>query len=327
MPNHLSDLYAKKVAKAVLLINLGTPSKPTYFGVYKFLSQFLSDKRVIPLNKILWWPLLHCLILPLRCRSVSEKYKLIWQKDGSPLLSNMKAIQSKLDKKHTDIDFFIGMRYGQPSIRSCVEKIANYGYEEITIIPLFPQYSDTTSGTALFEVMDQLKRYKYTPSIKFIHDFCNNQLYISSIVQATKEFWLENKMGDSLIISFHGLPDESFELGDPYKHCCMQTANAIIQQLNSFQSNVHIVFQSRFGPKKWLQPYAESTIKQLANNGAKTIDVIAPSFYVDCLETLEEIQHGYRALFIEHGGKALRYIPCLNDSEQSISLISELIDK
>lgn len=323
---NLAKLYQHDSKHAVILMNLGTPAKPTFWSVYKFLSKFLSDKRVIPLPKLLWWPLLHFVILPLRCGKVSKKYKMIWGQDNSPMLAHMQSIATKLSEQDPKNDYYMAMRYSAPYTNSIIQQITKHSYEKITILPLYPQYSDTTSGSSLFAVIDALKKQKYTPSLRFIHDFCNHPTYIDALTNSIKEHWSTHNQSEYLVISFHGLPADSFSKGDPYRLCCMETATALSKRLEQVQPNIKIVFQSRFGPKKWLQPYAEDVIKSLALQGVKTIDVIAPSFYCDCLETLEEISEGYKELFEENGGKALHYIPSLNDSARSIELLLKLVN-
>ncbi len=322
----MNKLYQSPQPHAVLLINLGTPEKASLGAIFSFLRQFLSDKRVINLPRFFWLPLLYLIILPLRIWPLSKKYKKIWHKSGSPLRVYCQSIHQQLQRQLPQHQVYLAMRYGSDNIAKAVTQIIASQAHTLTVIPLFPQYSDTTSGTCFHELTRCLSHYRFVPSLNFMHDFCFHPQYIQALAQSVRRHWSIHGKTTMLLISFHGLPSDSLEKGDPYSHCCQTTAHHLAQELRLSSKEFQVVFQSRFGPKEWLKPYAEAIIRDCALNG-HSITLIAPSFYCDCLETLEELEVEYRKLFMSHGGKTYSYIPCLNDSKESITFLTHLIDE
>ena len=310
----------------VVLANVGTPSAPTPKAVKKFLKQFLSDKRVVDLNPLLWKPLLNCVVLPQRSRKVANKYDQIWQQD-SPLreISQQQALalQTKLG------DGFcveIGMTYGEPSILQALENLQNQGCKKIVFVPLYPQYSTTTTAAAF----DQLERtLTKTPdlNIRSVTAYFDHPIYIQALAQTIEEHWQTNGKAQKLLISFHGIPQRYANNGDPYPQHCEVTAKLLAQRLNLAVDQWQICYQSRFGKEPWLMPYTDEVLQNLAAQGVEDVQIICPAFAADCLETLEEIAVECATQFKAAGGKKFSYIPALNATAQHIYLLADLIDE
>ncbi|MEC8882786.1 MAG: ferrochelatase [Pseudomonadota bacterium] len=329
----LADTHPKqvKLRTTILLINLGTPEKPSYFSILSFLREFLSDKRVININKLLWYPILYGFILPFRSYSSSKKYAQVFTKKGMPLAYLSKQLQKKVNNEiqrhHDETEVKLCMRYGKNNIKSTLNSIKKIPHKELIVIPLFPQYSATTSASIFDEVAKSLKQWNFIPNYRFIRDYCNEKAYIQALITSIQEHWNKNKQGEILLFTYHGLPEKNLLNGDPYSCYCHKTTRLVTEGLNLPPDRFKTVFQSRFGPTQWLKPYTEETLIEMANRGIKRIDIIAPSFAVDCLETIDEIKREYGEVFINHGGKSLNYIEALNDSNQHISLITNIIKK
>lgn len=325
-----SDHIKTKFNKiGILLINLGTPEGTDYFSMRKYLKQFLSDRRVIDVFKPLWWIILNGPILAFRPKKSGEAYKRIWDnKKGSPLRyiteSQTKKLKLRLkSNKLVKIDY--SMRYGNPSIHSKLEYLFQEGCSKLLILPLYPQYSASTTASVQDEVFKWLLKKRWQPSIRTVSPWFDNENYISAISKTIEESFNQTFKPDHLIISFHGVPKRYLLLGDPY-HChCQKTGRLIREKLNWPKEKFTVSFQSRFGPEEWLKPYTDKKIIDLAKSGAKKISIVSPGFVTDCLETLDEIKNEAREIFIENGGEHLNYINCLNDSEGGIELIKDLI--
>jgi ferrochelatase len=315
----------------VLLINLGTPDSTCLRNVRRYLKEFLSDRRVVEANRILWWLVLNLVILNTRPKRSAAAYEAIWnrERDEGPLKtftrSQAEKLATALDTEFPNIMVDWAMRYGEPSIDMKIEAMKEWGCERILLFPLYPQYSATTTATACDKAFDALKAMRWQPAVRVVPRYFDDHDYISAVAGTIKT-GIENLdfVPDVVIASFHGLPVEYVEKGDPYQHHCETTSHLLREKLAWDESRLRIAYQSRVGPKKWLQPYADKTIIQLAATGTRNLAVIAPGFASDCLETLEEINIEYRDLFLENGGKNFAYIPCLNDTSSHMAMLANI---
>ncbi len=315
----------------VLLINLGTPDNCNYFSVRRYLKEFLSDPRIIEINPFLWKIILNVFILTFRPYSTAKKYQQIWMKDTgeSPLRHYTKSKAAKLQvkmKQNTIVDY--AMRYGNPSIKNKIHLLIDKGCRKIIFVPLYPQYSATTTASTADEIYRVMQQIRWQPEIKIVHQYCDNEIYIKSLVNSVEKT-INNLdwQPDAILSSYHGIPKEYFNRGDPYYCFCHKTNRLFNDELTNRGINIknHLCFQSRFGPKEWLQPYAKDKILELLEQGTKNLLVIAPGFSSDCVETLEEIDIEYKNFFLTKGGENFLLIPCLNDSNNAISIIYDLV--
>ena len=317
-------------SKALLLINLGTPDTPSYWSVFKFLNQFLMDKRVIDLPRLLWVPILKLFILNIRPKKSSKLYRAIWTDEGSPLLLYTKKqkelIKINLEKKYSNLIFDIGMRYGNPSIAKGLNNLRNQNCDRIVVLPLYPQYCAATTGSTFDAVAQELQQWRWVPSLRFIGSYYDQPLYIKALKNSIEEFWSKNEKPSKLIFSYHGIPKKYLDKGDPYHCFCRKTTRLVAESMKLPEDSYMTTFQSRFGPAEWLQPYTDKTIESLAKDGTDNIHVISPAFSSDCLETIEELNEENREIFIDNGGKKFGYIPCLNDREDHIHLLTSLLE-
>ena len=321
----IEDNFPKNIG--ILICNLGTPDSYKYKDVRKFLNEFLSDHRVVEIPKIIWWFILNIFILTLRPLKSGKLYKSIWTKEGSPLMVFSKKLVTKLNLKSSkNIHYELGMRYGNPSIEKAMFNLKEKGCAKIIIMPLFPQYSGTTSGSVFDAVSKILRKWRWVPSISFINDYHNNKGYIRAIAESLKEKIRITKP-EKIIFSYHGIPQRNIEEGDPYFYLCKKTTKLVTEELNIDKKFYKTTFQSRFGPDKWLMPYTSDVMKKLPKQGIKNILVIAPGFSMDCLETIEEINEENKSIFLNSGGKEFTYIACLNDSDNHIEFIQNIIKK
>ena len=311
----------------VLISNLGTPDSPSRKDLKKYLNQFLMDKRVIDLPRLLWIPILKIIILNIRPRKSAKLYRSIWTDKGSPLMVFSKNILKKLSDSIDDrITVALGMRYGSPSIKEAMDIFKKEKISKILVFPLYPQAGSPTTSSTFDAVTDYLRNISWMPDLRFVSGYHDHNAYISALVRSVKNSFSEHGRPDKLIFSFHGMPYRYLEKGDPYYCFCHKTARLTAEKLDLDEYSYDIAFQSRFGSDKWLEPYIDKLLVNEANNGTKYIQVISPGFAVDCLETLEEISIQYRELFISNGGKRFEYIPCLNDGQDQLDLIRSIID-
>lgn len=310
----------------VLLVNLGSPDAPTASAVRRYLAQFLADPRVIDLPRVLWLPILYGLILPFRSSRTAKLYQAIWSKEGAPLVSTCSKIAGNLGKMMPNASIRVAMCYGQPSIVTTLQAFSNEGVKKVTILPLYPQYSSTTTAAVFDQVTAYYAKQFYIPSLRFIHEYASHELYISALANALLAHWKKQGRGERLLISFHGIPDRYFDKGDPYYCFCHKTARLVTEKLGLHTHEWEMVFQSRFGKAPWLQPYCDQVLLKLAKEGVTHVDVICPGFSADCLETLEEIEVQYTELFKKAGGERLSYCHALNDSEGHLVLLKALIE-
>ncbi|KGY13457.1 ferrochelatase [Vibrio tubiashii] len=310
--------------QGVLLVNLGTPDEPTAPAVKRFLSQFLHDKRVVDMTRWLWCPILHGVILPIRAPKVAKLYQTVWMEEGSPLFVYSKRQAEKL-KALVEMPVELGMTYGKPSLQTGMEALLQQGVEEVIVLPLYPQYSGTTTAAVSDGLTKAFKNIPVMPSYQFIRDYHDHPLYIKALADSVKRSWQENGKGDYLLCSYHGIPKRYADNGDIYPEHCDRTTSLLAKELELAPNQIGMTYQSRFGREEWLQPYTDKTLEKLPAKGIKKLDIIAPAFSADCLETLEEISEQCCELFIEHGGETFNYIPCLNDDQLHIEMMAELI--
>jgi len=334
--NNLPNQHPKTHDKTgALVLNLGTPDGYGYFAVRKYLKEFLSDNRVIEVNRVLWKLILNFFILPLRPFATGKKYKQIWIKDvdESPLKfytkSQAKKLQESVTKKHPNLIVDYAMRYGNPSIESKIDDLIKKGCKKIIFIPLYPQYCSATTATICDEIYRALKKIRWQPEVRIVGQYPDNKIYIKALVDSVKNHikTLDFKP-DAILSSYHGIPKIYFKKGDPYSCFCHKTNRLFNEQLKKQKIKIenHISFQSRFGPKEWLKPYTADVLKELVEKGVKNLIVITPGFASDCIETLEEVDMEYRDLFLELGGEKFSLVPCLNDSDDGIKLINDLLE-
>jgi len=314
----------------VLIVNLGTPDSTSWFDIRKYLKEFLSDRRVIEVNPIIWQIILNLFILTFRPSKTAKAYKEIWMKKEniSPLLYYTKKQAEKLStyikKENTVIDF--AMRYGNPSIKSKISKLHEQGCENLVILPLYPQYAAATTATVCDEVYRVLMKMRWQPSLKIIPHYESDPLYVDALVNSINKKISEiNWKPDLIVATYHGIPKKYFDKGDPYHCYCHKTTRLISEKFNSIE--IKTTFQSRFGPQEWLKPYTDKTLENLPKEGKKNILTICPGFSSDCVETLEEILIQGKESFINSGGKNFDMIPCLNDSDDHILLLKSLIER
>jgi ferrochelatase len=302
----------------VLMVNLGTPDTPTVPGIRRYLGEFLSDPRVIEIPKYLWWPILNGMVLRARPKKLVPRYEEIWMEGGSPLLvfsqRQAEQVQARLREQGVEVEMELGMRYGNPSVADAITRLRARGCDHILTVPLYPQYAASTTATAVDIVARHAGRLRDQPELRFIKRFHDDPGYIGALAERVRAFWAEHGQPQMLVMSFHGLPRYSIELGDPYYRDCLQTAELLRQRLQLAPEQLEVTFQSRFGQARWLEPYTEPTLVELARRGVTDVQVICPGFLADCLETLEEISVECRDAFLGAGGKQFRYIPALNDS-------------
>ncbi|NOH81331.1 ferrochelatase [Vibrio sp. RE86] len=312
--------------QGVLLVNLGTPDEATAPAVKRFLSQFLHDKRVVDMTRWLWCPILHGVILPVRAPKVAKLYQTVWMEEGSPLMVYSKKQAEKLRQK-LDMPVELGMTYGNPSLQSGIEALLSQGVEEVIVLPLYPQYSGTTTAAVSDGLTKAFKQIPVMPGFTLIRDYHDHSLYIKSLAESVKRSWEKNGKGDYLLCSYHGIPKRYADNGDVYPKHCERTTELLGKELGLNADEIGMTYQSRFGREEWLQPYTDKTLEVLPSKGVKKLDIMAPAFSSDCLETLEEISEQCLEIFTEHGGDTFTYIPCLNDDDAHIDMMVNLITR
>lgn len=306
---------------ALVVVNLGTPASPTAGAVRRYLAEFLSDPFVVQIPRILWWPLLHGVILPLRSRRVAGKYAEIWLDGGSPLAVYTRQLADAMQARLADVRVVHAMRYGEPALADTLRTLHGEGVRRALVLPLYPQYSGTTTGTVEALVARTAPAGLAT---RVVHDYAVDPDWVAAVAGSIRAHWAANGRSERLLLSFHGIPQRLADAGDPYGAQCHASAAAIAEALSLDRDAWHITFQSRFGRERWLEPATDATLRELAASGVRSIDVACPGFAVDCLETLEEIAMQNADLFREHGGEALHYIPCLNDAPAHADALAAL---
>ena len=310
----------------VLLVNLGTPTAPTASAVKTFLSEFLHDKRVVDMTRFIWCPLLHGVILPIRAPKVAKLYQSVWMDEGSPLMVYSQR-QVRALKERLSMPVELSMTYGEPRIKSGIESLEQQGCEEIIILPLYPQYSRTTTAAVFDQIAKQYKTTPVLPNFTLVHNYHDHPLYIKALAESIRRSWEKKGKGDFVLCSYHGIPQRFVDNGDIYAAHCERTTELLAQELDLTPEQIGMSYQSRFGREAWLQPYTSETLKDLAPKGIKSLDIISPAFSSDCLETLEELSEECKEIFMEFGGQKYTFIPCLNDDELHIDMMADIVSQ
>jgi len=326
--------HGRKAGMGVLVVNLGTPDEPTTSAVRRYLAEFLADRRVVEIPKLIWMLILHGIILRIRPAKSAAAYKKVWSEQGSPLMAGTADLTSKIEASLNDrisgqCNVQVAMRYGNPSINDGLEKLLAAGAERIMVLPLYPQYSGATTGSVADGVFTTLSKWRWVPELRMLGPYHDDPDYILAVAQSIYAHWqvnghLTNKKldkGHKLFISFHGMPKATLLAGDPYFCHCHKTARLIAAELNLHEDQWEMAFQSRFGKAEWLQPYAAKRFIELPKEGVKNMTVVCPGFSIDCLETLEEIALEGRDEFLSAGGESFEYVPALNSSTQHVELM------
>lgn len=325
---------------AVVLVNLGTPDAPTATAVRRYLAEFLGDPRVVEIPHLLWAIILHGIILRVRPKKSAAKYATIWTDAGSPLLVHTEAqaqlLASTLRQRGHDLIVTWAMRYagnGPRSIPAVLKQLRADNATRILLLPMYPQFSASTTATAIDQAATWLTTLRNQPELRYVRNFADDRGYINAIASEIRAHWQKNPPPElpdphyRLVMSFHGLPERNLKLGDPYFCECHKTARLVAEALNLPAESVVTTFQSRFGKAKWLQPYTEPTLIELAKQGVKRIDILCPGFVADCLETLEEINMEVRAAFLTAGGEHFHYLPCLNETPAWMTALADLTER
>ena len=316
---------------AILLCNLGTPAAPTTSAVRRFLAEFLGDPRVVEIPRPIWWLILHGVILRVRPRQSAARYASIWTPDGSPLVTwterQAKRLAGNLGERGHRVLVRTAMRYGQPSIPAVLDELKAAGATRILVLPLYPQYAASTTASVVDAVQAWSRRVRALPEFRFVNRFHDDAGYVDAVARRITDHWAREGRPDRLVMSFHGIPRRSIDLGDPYEAECMETARLVAARLGLAADAFTVTFQSRLGRAEWLQPYTEPTLAKLAREGVRRVDVVCPGFTSDNLETLEEIDQEARAAFLGAGGRHFHFIPCLNDQVDWIRALTALAER
>jgi len=322
--------HGSKEKLGILLVNLGSPDAPTPAALRRYLAEFLWDPRVVETPRWLWWFALHGVILRLRPRKAAKSYKKVWTDQGSPLVAisrlQTQAVEQTLQKKFRgNVVVDLAMRYGKPSIPAGLHALRKAGARRFVVLPMYPQYSATTTASVFDEVTRVLRSWRWLPDLRVINNYHDHPKLITALANSIKQQWATQPRAEKLLLSFHGIPQRYVDNGDPYFCHCHKTARLVAEELQLSDNEWQLVFQSRFGREAWLQPYCNETLQQLAQAGTKSIDIICPGFSADCLETLEEISMENRQLFLGAGGETYNYIPALNESTEHIDALCEIL--
>nr|VFK25988.1 MAG: ferrochelatase [Candidatus Kentron sp. MB]VFK33760.1 MAG: ferrochelatase [Candidatus Kentron sp. MB]VFK76368.1 MAG: ferrochelatase [Candidatus Kentron sp. MB] len=314
----------------ILLTNLGTPAAPTPGAVREYLAEFLWDKRVVDAPRLLWWPILHGIVLRTRPGKSAQLYRNIWTEEGSPLLvisrRQVSALQAMLDEQcSVPVRVAFGMRYGEPSLQEALRQLRADNVQRLLVLPLYPQYSAATTASTFDRIAEELKTWRWLPALRFINGYHDDNGYIDALCQSIRRAWTKRKPPERLLFSFHGLPKRHAESGDPYHRECLITASRVAERLGIADENRMVSFQSRVGREEWLTPHTDQLLQEWGSAGIKSIDVICPGFSTDCLETLEEIAMRGRDIFLGAGGEVFHYISCLNDHPEHIDALAGLV--
>lgn len=321
--------HGQQAKAGILLVNLGTPEAPTARALRPYLRQFLSDPRVVEIPRAVWWLILNGIILNTRPRKSAEKYASIWTADGSPLKVHTER-QAKLlkgwlsERIASPITVDYAMRYGKPSIPGTLARMKAAGCDRILVLPAYPQYAASSTATAFDAAFDWLRQTRNQPALRTVKHYHDHPAYIQALAANIRDDWQMHGRPDVLVMSFHGVPRYTLDKGDPY-HCeCQKTGRLLAEALGLDAKQFRLTFQSRFGRAEWLQPYTDKTLEALGREGVGRVDVVAPGFTADCLETLEELALEGRASFLAAGGKVFRYIPALNEHPHWIDALGQI---
>ncbi len=314
----------------VLLVNLGTPDSPSYFAVQRYLREFLGDRRVINTSRLIWLPLLYGLILPIRPIRTMRKYRKIWMGGGSPLAVYSTRLAAKVGavlktRLGDGLRVELGMTYGNPSLAGAVNALAEQNVRKLLVLPLYPQYCSSTTGSVFDRTAQVLQRWRWLPETRFVNDYYQDPGYIGALAESIENHWKQAGECSHLVFSYPGIPAPYVREGDPYQAHAEATTRSVVARLGLATGDFSHCYQSRFGSVVWLQPYTDDTLKELARRGLRKLTVVSPSFAVDCLETLEEVAIEYRDMFLELGGEKLTLVPCLNDHERHAEALADIV--
>jgi len=313
----------------VLVVNLGTPDSPSYLAVQRYLAQFLGDRRVIDQSRYIWWPLLYGIILPFRPIRTTRNYRKVWMRGGSPLAVYSRRLTDKigtlLERSLGDqVRVELAMTYGNPSIANAIRTLAAQNVRRLLVLPLYPQYCSSTTGSVFDRTARVLQRWRWLPETRFVNDYYNDVGYIDALTAQISNFWAAAGERSHLLLSYHGIPAVYVAEGDPYQAQAEATTRMVVERLQLAPHEYSHCYQSRFGSVIWLQPYTEDTLKELAKRGVREITVVSPSFAVDCLETLEEVAMEYREQFKQLGGEKFGLVPALNDEDRHAEVLTAI---
>lgn len=314
----------------VLVVNLGTPDSPSYFAVQRYLREFLGDRRVIDTSRLIWLPILYGLVLPFRPIRTARKYRKIWMQEGSPLAVYSKRLADNIGRRlHStlgdQVRVELGMTYGNPSIASAIQSLAEQNVKRLLVLPLYPQYCSSTTGSVFDRTSRALQRRRWLPETRFVNDYHDDPAYIDALSARILEHWTEVGERSHLLFSYHGIPAVYVQEGDPYQAQAEATTRLVASRLGLAAEDWSHCYQSRFGRVTWLQPYTEDTLKALIERGLRKVTVVSPSFAVDCLETLEEVAIEYRDSFLALGGERLNLVPALNDHDSHAEVLASIV--
>jgi protoporphyrin/coproporphyrin ferrochelatase len=313
----------------VLLVNLGTPADPSPRSVRKYLAEFLWDPRVIEAPRAFWWLVLHGVILRTRPKRSAHAYQKIWTADGSPLLLESRALTEGLARRlhqrfGEGVLVDLAMTYGDPSIVSVLQRFREQNVQRLLVLPLYPQYSSTTTASIFELVTRELGRWRWMPELRFVNQYWDNERYLTAIADSVAGHWRKHGR-KHLLFSFHSIPKRYFLAGDPYHCFCRATARGVAQRMGLGEHEWSIGFQSRFGREEWLKPYVDVLLQEYAQQGPRQVSVVCPGFATDCLETLEEIGMQNREMYLARGGEAFDYVPCLNSSSAHVDVLEDVV--
>lgn len=325
--------HDSQMITGVLITNLGTPDAPTAFALRRYLAEFLWDPRIVDnLPRPIWWLVLHGLILRIRPPRSAKAYASVWTDEGSPLLAIAKrqldALRAELGRRLPGpVVVELGMRYGNPSLASAMQKLRDAGARRVLVLPLYPQYSCSTTASTFDAIATEMTQWRWMPELRFINQYHDETAYIEALAASIRESWGEREQPQKLLFSFHGTPKRFLMEGDPYFCQCQKTARLVAERLGLADDRWQLTFQSIFGREPWLQPYTIETLRELGGKGVKSVDIVCPGFSADCLETLEEITVENKHAYLEAGGEQFHYIPALNDRPDHIKALSGLVQK
>ncbi|MEO8670335.1 MAG: ferrochelatase [Tahibacter sp.] len=322
--------HAAQGRAAVVVVNLGTPDAPSTAAVRRYLDQFLSDPRVIEQPRWLWWLILHGIILRLRPARSARAYARIWTSEGSPLLVHSRALAAAMNarlrgQRAGPVTVELAMCYGNPGLPEVLLRLHDSGVRRLLILPLYPQYSATSTGAVIDAVADVMKTLRWPPELRIVNSYHDDAAYIEALAQSVEAHWRSHPRAQHLLLSFHGIPQRYFAAGDPYFCHCQGTARRLAERLQLKPDEIGVSFQSRVGREAWLQPYTDATLAALPGRGVASVQVLCPGFVVDCLETLEEIALENRDVFLHAGGDRYEYIPALNAQDTHVNMLTDLV--
>lgn len=321
----MADLYKPDIA--VVLVNLGTPAAPTPAAVRRYLREFLWDRRVVEVPRLAWWLILNLFILPLRPKRVARLYASIWTTNGSPLRALTEALATRVQAAVGDprVRVHAAMTYGEPALSKLLRQLEEQGINRVLVVPLYPQYSASTSGAVYDIVARYLLASRRAPDLRLVRDYCDRPAFLQAVADSVRAWRAQHGGADRLLFSFHGIPREYADKGDPYPQCCAATAQGVAAQLGLGGDGWEMAYQSRFGRQEWLRPYTDERLAAMPAEGVQSVQVVCPGFAVDCLETLEEIAVENRERFLHAGGRQYAYIPALNDSAAHAAVLADLV--